>query len=221
MRVELAERCKRSIAVVLVSAAAACGGDDGIQPPPDPDEGVGFLYSGDRAGSFVAEGNPVLDGGDIVPGTWAAAVSTDTGFVLVGSLAAGLPRVDLFFLTVPDPAIGGPTEFGTTPGGAGAGIVAFSFDASVELDPDTILASIDPENVYVMSEGTLRLETLTPSRATGTFVGSAPRFDGGPRLFVDGGTFDVPVIDISIAATLVPALARALREPIGTPTPSP
>lgn len=219
MRVELAERCKRSIAVVLVSAAAACGGDDGIQPPPDPDEGVGFLYSGDRAGSFVAEGDPVLAGDDIVPGTWAAAVSTDTGFVLVGSLAAGLPRVDLFFLTVPDPAIGGPTEFGTTAGGAG--VVAFSFDASVGLDPDTIVASIDPENVYVMSEGTLRLETLTATRATGTFVGSGPRFDGGPRLFVQGGTFDVPVVDVSIAATLVPALARAIREPIGTRPPIP
>lgn len=219
MRVELAECCKRSIAVVLVSAAAACGGDDGIQPPPDPDEGVGFLYSGDRAGSFVAEGDPVLAGDDIVPGTWAAAVSTDTGFVLVGSLAAGLPRVDLFFLTVPDPAIGGPTEFGTTVGGAG--VVAFSFDASVGLDPDTIVASIDPENVYVMSEGTLRLETLTATRATGTFVGSGPRFDGGPRLFVQSGTFDVPVVDVSIAATLVPALAPAPREPIGTRPPSP
>lgn len=212
MRVELAVRWKRSIAVVLVSAAAACGGDDGIQPPPDPDEGVGFLYSGDRAGSFVAEGDPVLVGDDIVPGTWAAAVSTDTGFVLVGSRAAGLPRVDLFFLTVPDPVVGGPTEFGTTAGGAG--VVAFSFDASVELDPDTIIATIDPENVYVMSEGTLRLETLTQTRATGTFLGSGPRFDGdGERLFVQGGTFDVPVVDISIAASLVPALARALRGP--------
>lgn len=212
MRVELTVRWKRSIAFVLVSAVAACGGDDPIQPPPDPDEGVGFLYSGDRAGSFVAEGDPVLVGNDIMPGTWAAAVSTDTGFVLVGSRAAGLPQVDLFFLTVPDPVVGGPTEFGTTAGGAG--VVAFSFDASVELDPDTIIATIDPENVYVMSEGTLRLETLTQTRATGTFMGSGPRFDGGgERLFVVGGTFDVPVVDISIAATLVPALARALREP--------
>jgi len=212
VRVELTVRWKRSIAFVLVSAVAACGGDDPIQPPPDPDEGVGFLYSGDRAGSFVAEGDPVLVGNDIMPGTWAAAVSTDTGFVLVGSRAAGLPQVDLFFLTVPDPVVGGPTEFGTTAGGAG--VVAFSFDASVELDPDTIIATIDPENVYVMSEGTLRLETLTQTRATGTFMGSGPRFDGGgERLFVVGGTFDVPVVDISIAATLVPALARALREP--------
>lgn len=202
----------RQLAVaVLVVALAGCGGDDGFRPPPDVDGGIGFRYSGDRSGVFTAEGTPVFSGNDIQPGTWAAAVSTDTGFVLVGSRAAGLPLVDLFFLTVPSPTVGAATEFGTV-AGSGAGVVAFSFDASVDLDPDSIVDSIDPMDVYIMSEGTLVLGTLTSTRATGTIVGSGPRFDGEPgtRLFVQEGTFDVPVVDVDIAASRIPALARVL-----------
>jgi hypothetical protein len=196
------------LALLLAALAGGCG-DDGMRPPIGADEGLGFAYSGDRAGLFLAEGDPVFVGEDIQPGTWAAAVSTDTGFVLVGSRAAGLPLVDLFFLTVPSPTVGAATEFGTV-AGSGAGVVAFSFDASVGLDPDSIVDSIDPEDVYIMSEGTLVLETLTSTRATGTIVGSGPRFDGGPRLFIEEGTFDVPVVEFSIEASRMPHLSRWL-----------
>ncbi|HSM35846.1 MAG TPA: hypothetical protein VK837_05545 [Longimicrobiales bacterium] len=193
---------------LLVVGLAACGGDDGFQPPPEVDAGIGFRYSGDRSGLFTAEGTPVFSGNDIQPGTWAAAVSTDTGFVLVGSRAAGLPLVDIFFLTIPDPTVGGATEFGLIPGGVG--LVAFDFDASVTLDPDSIADAVAEDDVYIMSEGTLVLETLTATRATGTVTGSGPRLDDGPKLFVEEGTFDVPVVDVDIAAARIPALARRL-----------
>ncbi|NIX21428.1 MAG: hypothetical protein GWN07_16965, partial [Actinobacteria bacterium] len=74
-------------------------------------------------------------------------MDTDTGFVLVGSRLVGSPLVDLFFLTVPDPQVGGSTDFGGVAGGAG--VVVFDFDASVALDPDSILDAIDPAKVYV------------------------------------------------------------------------
>jgi hypothetical protein len=176
-------------AILIVVAGGACG-DDGVTPPPQVDEGLAFGYTGDRSGVFAAEGDPII-------------VDTDTGFVLVGSMAGALPLVDLFFLTVSDPAVPGSTDFGTAVGGAG--IVAFDFDASVSLEIDSILAAIDETKVYVLSEGTLTLTSLTSSRAAGSVTGSGPRLDGGPRLFVVDGAFDVPVVDASVVAAAVPA----------------
>ena len=199
-------RLVAAVAAAVLSAAGCGDGDGPMQPPPGSDEGVSFRYSGDRSGSFSAEGDPIVVDGELAPGTWAAAVSTDTGFVLVGARSAGLPLVDLIFLTVPDPTVGGSTDFGGVAGGAG--VVAFDFDASVALDPDTIVDSIDPTDVYVLTEGTLTLQTLTATRATGSVTGSGLRFDGGPRLFVENGSFDVPVVDLSLAR--IPSAGLAL-----------
>lgn len=194
----------RALAAMLVVGAAAACGDDGTQPPPPQGDGLAFNYSGDRSGTFSAEGDPVFAGDEIVPGTWAAAVSTDTGFILVGSRARALPLVDLFFLSVSDAAVNDTVDFGGAVGGVG--LVAFDFDASVPLDVDSILDAIDESKVYGLTEGTLALTTLTSSRAAGTMAGSGPRFDGGPRLFVTSGTFDVPLVDASVVASAVPAL---------------
>jgi len=196
-------RVARAVGAILIVVAGGACGDDGVTPPPQVDEGLAFGYTGDRSGVFAAEGDPIIVGTDITPGTWAAAVDTDTGFVLVGSMAGALPLVDLFFLTVSDPAVPGSTDFGTAVGGAG--IVAFDFDASVSLEIDSILAAIDETKVYVLSEGTLTLTSLTSSRAAGSVTGSGPRLDGGPRLFVVDGAFDVPVVDASVVAAAVPA----------------
>ncbi|MEN8374215.1 MAG: hypothetical protein ABFS34_02070 [Gemmatimonadota bacterium] len=200
------------VAVLFGLLVGACGGDDGgfDPPPPAAGDGVAFNYSGDRAGTFEAAGNPAIANGQIAPGTWAAALSTDTGFVLVGSRSASLPLVDLFFLTVPSPVLGGSTDFGGVAGGVG--VVAFDFDASVGLDPDSILAAINPTDVYVMSEGVLTLNTLSSSRATGTVVASGPRFDAGPRLFVESGSFDVPVVDGAVLGVVAARLALEARD---------
>lgn len=174
--------------ILLASLVCACGGDDGTGPEPPPTGGgsLSFDVSGDRQGRFTASGR--VPSGTSAYGTWSAGAVLDTALVLVGSRARTSPRVDLFFLVV----VGGIRP-GTYPldaiEGTTLGFLLFDVHAgSTDVD--------SAADAYVLTTGTVTVTQVDEERARGAFTGDGIHLsDGSRRIFVRGGSFDVPLED--------------------------
>ena len=177
------------LCAALALGAASCGGDGGPAEPGGGGEASGrlaFDFTGDRSGRFSAEGVPPADSAPTAHGTWAGAAHSGGELILVGSRARAAPRVDLLFLVLSDVSAPGTYAIDPLGGGPGVGILVFDVDADAsEVDEQAV--------TYVLTTGSITIEAISAERVRGSFFGDAVRLEGSQRLFVTGGTFDLPM----------------------------
>lgn len=174
-------------ALPLALLSAACNDVSG--PGETEDESrVAISYTGGVAGSFVAEGDPILTS---APNTQTFAIATrgsDGTVDVTAYRQRGGARFDLAGITIPAAAVG---------------------ERAVELCPGETCSSVflaldlgqatgsQAAHSCQLQTGTIRVTALTATRVSGTVSGSGfclPRDGGGDvPLQITSGTFDVEV----------------------------
>jgi hypothetical protein len=188
-----------SALVVVALMLAGCGDRNPIGPDPDPpvDTSIAFSYSGERAGSFRVEGGtPTATNGDLRLGTWASGLRA-SGFPLnVMAVRVGTaPMTDVFVLvlqniTAPGTYTLSPTCSSTTQNPCTMALLAFGYDWNA--------VNASPEREYRLAGGSVTVTSMDANRIRGTFSSNAFRFpEGNQALTVTGGTFDVPIVNVT------------------------
>lgn len=190
--------------IALWVAAAGCGGDGPTEPAALAGS-ISFDYSGSETGFFQATGriDPFRSG----PYTDGAAVLRDryAGFetmVVLGIQMQSSARADVLSLSFP-----GVTTPQTIPladiecpsGDAPCTLTLFgsSFGIDMPVASGPLVFFFDAENDYHFTGGTVTIESVTGTRMTGTFEGTAATRppSGSPQIItVTNGRFDVPIL---------------------------
>lgn len=175
-------------ALPLAALLAACDSPSGIVVTNGTDNRVSLAYTGGVTGSFVASG---VFNSTAAPNTQTFAFSTvgsDSTLQVVAYRQRGGARFDFATITIPDAAVGN-VAVDVCPGGACASV-------SLTLDIGQATGSIATHTCRV-EMGTIRVSTLSATRATGTVSGTGvcvPGSGGASIPFqVTSGSFDVAV----------------------------
>lgn len=180
-------RAPRALLVGLVLALAACADATGADGETD-DSYVAFRFSGARAGSFLAEGDPPADNPSRA--TWAAA-ERDAGFdeiLVYGAQKRTRTGHDAVALLVPDD---GPGTYTLTHDcEAGCADVKLYFGSEPGDGPD---------EVCTLTSGTIRVDAVSQGWIRGAFSGQGSCYDPTRptqrQITVPSGEFDVAVTD--------------------------
>ena len=188
---------KRGYLAVALAAAtlAATGCGDSTGPKATGSGSLSLSYTGARSGTFSASGALEKAGASsFVKQEFAAGVKlTDAAQNYVGVVAyvpvtstTGHEVVLLF----PSAAAGTTLDLTDTCVGTACPLGVVAFDTNPDLADD----NADP---FFFSTGTLHISTISGSRITGTFSGTAEDFDGTRTITVTNGSFDVPLLEES------------------------
>jgi hypothetical protein len=151
---------------------------------------VRFTFTGDTAGSFVAEG--AITRTNPQTGTYAVGAvettATQARFLSVVGQRQGSVEgeVELLLISIDEPAVGSVTCTATT-GDCPFGVL---------FAPGVAAGPTDPEGFFVSTVGTFQITVLTSRRAEGTFSLTLEELvrEGEPRVIQVNGTFDVPLL---------------------------
>jgi hypothetical protein len=182
------------LAAALAAATLAMAGcKDSTGPKPTASGSLSLSYTGVRSGTFSASGALQRQGtSGFVKQPFAAGVKLVSGSQNYVGIVAYLPvtattghQVILLFPSSPagtNLTLTDDCAVGVCP----LGVVAF------DTDPD---AQVDESDPFAFSTGTLHISTISGSRISGTFSGTALDFEGTRQITVTGGTFDVPLLE--------------------------
>jgi hypothetical protein len=194
-------RFARTAALSLLLAALAACGDDPAGPGDGPSS-IHFSFRGSGPertveGIYEVDGDPVLAGTQITQ-TFAIGqrVSGESTLrVLTNWFHPAQGTADFAWVTVPRLTVGTVAIDGVCPGETCAG-VTLALEVQTGAVFDQAKYSCD------LYDGTVRINSISSGRATGTFSGTG-RCTGQPgtadldEFRITGGTFDVNVIDVA------------------------
>jgi hypothetical protein len=195
-----AARLARMVAPLLLAALAACGDSDGPTESSEPSS-TRFVYGGSSAqgtvgGTYQAEGNPSFAGSQITQ-TFALGqrVAGQTTLRVLSNVARNTQQqADFAIVTIPRLTVGRVDIVGTCPGETCAAV-------SLALEVSTSAAVSQARYSCALDAGTIRITSISGTRAQGTFEGTG-RCIGRPgtadldQFSITGGTFDVNVIEV-------------------------
>lgn len=191
----------------LVAAVIACGGDDSTSPgnqPGDGSDGPGnppssvvsgslrFSYTGDRSGSFTAEGKMPTSGA-APTGSYAAA-HRDTDLAQMGVVAVQTtsgPRMNQALLLF--------EGTGTGSYGLGSGCTDQCAVMYIYFDIAQGTGMTTDTRIFFAKSGTVNVTEASSKTLKGTFTGTAESFPAGDETIeIKNGTFTAPVLLTSI-----------------------
>ena len=192
--------------VGLLAAASVSCGDGGTEPELQIGS-LTFSYSGAESGTFAVSGPLDIDGGP-PSSDGAGAVTSNANAVtrITAVRIAGSGEADIIQILLP------PV---TAPGSFTLDMECLSLSSDGFDCPFAVLGlalpttspppgttPTPPEGLYVFSSGTVTVTSVTATRITGTFTGTAESisFDlSAPpeTVVVTNGTFDVPRLRVS------------------------
>ena len=169
-----------SVALLLTLALAAGCREDNPIGPEDRTGSLSFAYTGERTGTFVANGELRLGTDNTILGNdWAAALRDTGGLTLVAFRGGSTsnPRGALFVAN-----LGNPTQPGT---------ISLTCTGSVQCPQAGVVFNTLPtsptaetDSTFAVLSGTVVIDTLTTTRVAGRFDGIA-QYAGN-----NGGTAD-------------------------------
>lgn len=200
--------------LVATTLVAGCDRSPTVPPvPPEPIAILEFSYSGDRSGSYRAEGEVPFDAqGNPEYGTWATALPQEDGVILVvGSQARTPPFVDLFLLGLQNITAPGTYSFDldctmTSTASCAVGYLGFGYD----WEDSSEERQVDAE--YFIESGSVTITAIDGERIQGTLQGGGVEIPiGSPgTIALSEGSFDVPVVRNALATSSNQALLRRL-----------
>lgn len=185
----------RVVCAGLCVAYAGCGGD-GPTEPAGPSGSLSFAFSGAESGSFSVDGRI----GPATSNHGATAVKYDEFFpfmAIVGLRMRSATRGDFFDIELPvvtAPGVFFLDESGCTSSMTTCPVATFAVNLPVQ---SPLLAMWDAENQYEFTSGTVTVTSISSTRMTGTFDGSASNLLSGSAekvITVTNGKFDVPIL---------------------------
>lgn len=177
----------------LLAALAGCGGDGPTEPAAIAGS-MSFTYSGAASGSFAVSGDP-RPGGDGATGLW---FNGPPRMLFVGGVKMhSATRGTFMDLMLPD--VTAPRSFSLDDEAcldfdAVCPVVIFAPDVAVgqpSLSPETGI-----EEAYFFTSGTVVVTSVSGSRVSGTFAGTAettPLQGASKSIAVSNGKFDVEI----------------------------
>jgi hypothetical protein len=190
--------------VALWGATAGCGGDGPTEPGALAGS-ISFDYSDSQTGSFQAAGRidpfrsgPYTDGAAVFRDRYAGVET----MVVLGIEMQSSMRADVLSLSFPSvttpqtlPLADIECPSGETPCTLTLFGSSFGIDMPVASGP--LVFFFDAENDYHFTGGTVTIESVTGTRMTGAFEGTAETRppSGSPQtITVTNGRFDVPIL---------------------------
>src|SRR5687768_12808585 len=182
---------------VLLAALAACGGGDGPTEPVATTNSMSFAYSGAVSGSFdvSGEGGPGDEGASGFKFAGPRTMLTIGGVKKLSATRATLMQLILPDVTAPrtfnlsdDVCL----DFNTT-----CPLAAFAPD--IEPGPPSLSPDADLDEFYLFTSGTVVVTSVSATRITGTFAGTAETLslEGPPKtVTISNGKFDVAVTSL-------------------------
>jgi hypothetical protein len=174
-------------------ATAAC--NDSTGPQANASGSLALTYAGARSGTISVNGAlQKASASSFVKQPFAAGVRLTDGAQNFVGIVAYLPVTSTtgheVLLLFPSSAAGTTLDLteNCTAGTCPIGVVAF------DSNPDLAQDDSDP---FYFTTGTLRVNTISSTRITGTFSGTAEDFGGTRAITVTGGAFDVPLVEES------------------------
>jgi hypothetical protein len=156
---------------------------------------LAFGYAGARSGAFSTSGGVrAQNGGGFTKEQFATGVRfTDPGGTsmgIIGYLPVTASTGHEVVFAFPGVTAGQSLVLtdNCTSGACALGVVVFDTDPDLEEDDS------DP---FFFTSGTLQVTSVSGSRITGTFSGTAEDIEGTRTITVSAGTFDVPLVDQS------------------------
>lgn len=187
-----------ALAVIGALLLSAC--DNDVAAPDveaTPAGEIRFRYSGDRAGTFQAQGalRRRLPG-ELVFGSYAAGFRDSTTLFVEGVQAGTRPKGDVLILAVAGFTGPGTYSIDLDRCATASSCSGMVFGLGVNMENDRL----PPDRVYLTTSGSAVVTAVQDGRVRGTFSGVAALFNletssRGPELRISDGTFDVPLLN--------------------------